>query len=431
MSAGTSSAGVLTAAAANSSTLVVDKTTYTTNDILLLQNTAETVLPVTVSYNTITTNKLITFHNPIGTNLAVGDVLRERGTQAYKIIAPAAAAATSILVDRTNGLAANDLLVLHPRGGGNLTNVVLTGGASASRKTVNLKVPVLKPVTIGDAVYEQLTNYCLMLGTNAVDGVNLHAGPTNNFAAAELVLVDDNVGNLFIGTIASVTATNVELAVAPGFALAVGCRITKLHATSYTATLPADVGDKSLVLSASTALAANDVLVIASTGFQPWLSVMNGAAVSKTVYTLTLANAFLVPVDIGDEIYEASLTTLTTTWAATATSSSVICNVATGVAAHDQVYIIPASGGCFMRQAAAAAVDYPLSTLTLSGQIGLIMSVGNQAWLMGSETVFTVGNATVRRDSTALYAADQGRPVRVRQSGAAACAINSVTGIYQ
>lgn len=432
LAAGTTSANVIKTALSTATNVVCEKCTLASNDVVLFQNAAETVTAGTVWTNTLSTNKQIALQAMLGTNLAVEDVLRERLTTAYTVATAAAADATTYYVDATTGLAGGDIVVLY-RNGLPYTSQTLDSTASVTNKRAALVTPVVHPVTIGDAIYERngavSTN---VIGTTAYNGLSLCVAGTNGFAAADRVLIETVGGNRAVRTIDTdgTGTTNITLTVAPGFAVVSGDSVTLLTSQDYAAVWSAAAGDSSLLIDVATGLTNRDELVVVSTGYAPWRVKINGTPASETAKTIVVNSTFGVAVAAGEVLYEASQTACALTFTAASTAQSVICDVSTGLAAADRVILFPASGGLFENTVAAAGVDYPISTVSFTAATGAALAAGDSVWLLGTATSFPIGAATVRRDSSAIWTALRGRPVRAVLTGAAACSINNLTGVY-
>jgi len=429
LQSGTVGYTVAKAAASSVTNLVLFKTALASNDSVLLQNAAETNKRLTVTNNSVVTNKYITLRNVLGTNLAVGDVLNERLTVAYTLQAPVAADGTSFLLDTTNGIVSGDVLLLQRPGQLALSKATLDVVSSATNKLATLKTPVVHPVTIGDVVYEQMTNHAAVAATIAYNAVSIHVTSTNGFANGDLVYIRSG-GNTAVRTIATVATTNITLTVAAGFALAANDDINCLTSTTYAAIYPALEGDRTLVLNVATGLASNDVVVVASTGYAPWSANLSGVPSSTKIYTVTTTGAFGVAAPAGSVLHELSATTCTLALAAAAADFAVVANVATSLAAGDVVAITPATGGVFENIVNAAGTDYALSTVSFSATLGAAMAAGDSVYVLGNTATLPIGNATVREDSESIFAVDRGRPLRAYLTGSNACTINNITVVY-
>lgn len=429
---GTAGFTVLKAAASNTRGCLTGKSTLASNDVVLLQNAAETVVLCQVSTNIVTTNKLVMLQNPLGTNLAVGDTVKTRLTSAFRLIAPAAANSLAYLVDNVTGLSQDDRLVLD-RGAGLplLSDTVDTAVTNTARKFITLKTPVVQPVTIGDVVYEVVLAGPLLcsLATNAT-ATEIQMTNTGTLADGDKVLILCASGDRAIKTITTVTTdSKLLLSATTGIPVALYDKIYPLNATAYTAILPASPGDNSMVLSAATTLVSGDTIAVASAGNQPWISALSAAAATTNIYTLTMATGFGVAALPNAAIYKTT-NTYTTILTASAADSSIVLDTATNLSAATPVIVLPASGGVFANTLGASGTDYAVSSLGFTNTLGLALASGDSVWLMGTTNSTVVGAATLRQSGAALQSFDQGRPVRAVITGTSACSINSITGDY-
>jgi hypothetical protein len=429
-------AGIAIKAAASTTTnLVLAKCTLASNDVVLLQNSTGAVAVNTVWTNTLTTNKLITLRFPLNTNLAVGDVLRERGTTAYTVQTRAAADAVVYYLDSITGLANGDIVVLY-KDGVPKANGTISATASNVHKFVSFRSPAAYPVTIGDTIYERTSTWTNLLAAVGPEATALHVRGTNGFADGDVIWIATGRGSNIVRAISvepdSVSTTNLTLTAAVGVPLVAGDRVYKLSAQTYSVLWPVNVGDLGVMVDVSTGLAANDNLVIASTGAQQWEEFVNGTPATRTNRTITISDTFGSVVFQGDTLYEASQTALTTTFAASAVDQSVICNVATGATNGDTLFIFPATGGTFSGVVAVAPTDYRISTIAFTGALGQVMAVGDKAYTPNTATSFPIGAATVReQNASGLWFSPPWSPVRIMATGATNCSINAAIGVYQ
>jgi hypothetical protein len=416
LKSGTTRLPLLKAATATSSNLVFAKTgvTFASNDVLLAQSAAGLVVAATVQTNVYQTNKTITFNNVLGTNLAVGDKIRERLTVPYTVQAVAGTAATVLFVDTVTGLAGNDILVLNQGGKGFLTNLV-SSVATANRFRYSLRDPAETDAAIGDVVYYTKTNTTTIADVTAFDGLSLNVATTNGFTAADIVLISTTRGLQAIRTIdtGGVTLTNLTLTVAPGFATAAGDRVTVISG-ARTLIKPVVAGASSILLDALTAMADGTNIVVAPTGKTPWENKLVSTNSVESIKSITLDHTFGVAVYPGQLLYEASLTALTTTFAADQLDKAIVCDVATSIVADDTVYIFPASAVpiCYKNTVAKTPEDFSMLSVTNSNvQLGAAMAAGDSVYLAGNTATFLVGAASVTaQNAVGLWQAGRGSP---------------------
>lgn len=427
---GTVGTSVAIAAASTATNVTFRKNTFASNDVIVLQTAAENVTNATVWGATTSTNKLITLQRALGTNLAVGDGVFKVVDYAYTLLAPVAAAGTSCLLDRTNGIIAGSYLL--DRGPGlppKAADLSVIAGAARAQFPIS---PVAETdAAAATAVYEQLTNKLVSFASAGGAATNrLTVNLTNGITLNDLVLHESANGALTIYTVTNLDGTT-NLLVSPLLAEAAAAddKVFVLHPTSYTVIFPATAGDRTLILSASTALASNDTIVVNATA-HAWRTRLTAAVTATNIYTLTLAaGGFSAASLAGQAIYRITNSHLVS-FAATASADQITLNNATNLSAGDRLLIQPASGGLFYNHLLGTAADDPVTAVSFTGAIGLSVAVNDTAWLLGSATSLPVGNATLRNSGAALFSADRGRPVRAVITGAAACKLNNVTVKY-
>lgn len=425
---GTVGATVAKAAASSATSVTFLKTTFVTNNQVFFQDASENTAVGIVATNGTVTNKLISLANAIGTNLAAGDAVAKILSAPYRVIARTPSG-TGCFVDNLAGIAAADVLVLDRGPSLPLTSDAVNGVATNGRSYVTLKTRAARDVTAGDAVYEQLTNKTVTLagtvGTNT-----LTVNTTNGIVANGLILHETALGSVTVYTVTNFTGTTNLLITPPLVeASTVNDYVFVLHPTSYTATLPARAGDPSLVLSAATALASNDVIVVKSTGAATWRANLAATPASTNIYTLDLLSGFGVASDVPHVVYKTTNST-TTVLAASRNDFTVVTSIGTNFAAGERLLITPASGGLFQNSVLGTPQDYALTTIGFTAQTGVALAVGDSVYLLGTTNNTLVGAATLRGDGQALYSVERGKPLKVMITGAAACSLNSVTGKY-
>lgn len=425
---GTVGATVAKAAASSATSVTFLKTTFVTNNQVFFQDASENTAVGIVATNGTVTNKLITLANVIGTNLAAGDAVAKILSAPYRVIARTPSG-TLHFVDNLTGIDATDLLVLDRGPSLPLKADTVSGVATNVRSYITLKTRVAQDVTAGDAVYEQLTNKTVTLagtvGTNT-----LTVNTTNGIPANTVILHETALGAVTVYTVTNFTGTTNLLITPPLVeASTVSDYVFILHPTSYTATLPARAGDPSLVLSAATTLASNDVVVVKSTGAAIWRANLAATPANTNIYTVDFDNGFGVATDLPHVIYKSTNST-TTVLAANRTEFTVVTTIGTNFAAGERLLISPVSGGRFDNYVLGTPADYALTTVGFTAQTGVALAVGDSVYLLGTTNSTLVGAATLRADGTALYSVERGKPLKVMITGAAACSLNSVTGKY-
>jgi len=434
--AGTTRLPLLKAAATSASNLVFAKTgvTFASNDVLLAQNAAGTVVAATVQTNVYQTNKTITFQTLLGTNLAVGDKVRERLTVAYTVQSAASDSATVLFTDGVTGLAGSDIVVLDRGGAGFLTNTV-SSVATANRFRYSLRDPAQTVAEIGDKVYYTVTNTTTTTGVTAFDGLSLNVATTNGFDAADIVLISTTRGLAAVRIIdtAGVSTTNITLTVAAGFATASGDRVTLLGG-ARTLIKPVKAGDATILLDALTAMANGTNIVVNPTSQTPWQNKLVSTNTVESTKSITLGHTFGVEVYPGQTLYEGSLTALTTTFAADNMDKAIVTDVATSIAAGDTVYISSATSGdtCIARVVAKTPEDFSMLSVTNSNvQLGAAMAAGDSVWLAGNTGTFIVGNASVSvQNAVGLWQAGRGSPASATLTTTNGL-IRNITGEYK
>jgi hypothetical protein len=412
--------------------LFTSKVTWASNDLILIQTRNETVKWNQVSTNTTTTNKLITLANPVGTNLAIGDTIKKRLPTGYNFISSFPNDATVYHIP-TNGnavVAANDVLLLDRGPSLPLITKSVSSTATSTWAYVTLKTPLPSAVTIGDTIYERSSTNCYITSVTGA-GTILNTTNTMGVEAGSFVLVESSAGDLVIREVDSVSAnTSITLTAALGFTPTALDRAWSISTTTYTTTLGAEPGGASLILSGSSGLASNDVVVVAATGAQVSLHNLAATPANTNIHRITMSTTFGVAVNPTHQIYK-----LTNTHAlvltATNTDYELVLNNATNLTAADGLIVLPVSGGVFANQLSGTGVDFAYTQIGLTGQVGVAVAPGDAVYYVNSTNSLPIGAATVRRDGVAIIAADAGRPMRVVLTGTSACAINAITGVYE
>jgi hypothetical protein len=429
--AGTIRYTALKATAAADTNIVFLKNTLASNDVMLVQNSTGLVVAATGYKNTLSTNKFVALRRDIGTNLAVGQIVRERLTTAYTLQGAADANDTVYYFANTNNLDVGDFLVLYRSGNAYSTSSVASLTLVTNGR-VQLKAAAPLPVAAAASVYAVLTNRATVNGAHADDDETIRVTTTNGFAVGDLVLVETAGGNRFQGEIdtAGVTLTNLTLVDAAGFTLATGDVIYALSSTVATTVYPEDRGATSVLVTATNGLVANTKLLFVPTAGTAWRGEVNGTPALEIAGAVTASITFGAASAIGDIVYEASGTALTTTFAAASADRSLILSAATGLVAGDPVIIFTGNGPVFDNTVSVAGADYALTTMSFAGALGIVLAAGDYAWLLGSATDFTIGAATVSRDNASgLWGAGGGVPVRARLTSTNGT-IHNITSFY-
>jgi hypothetical protein len=408
-------------------TVTLAANTFTTNDVLIFQNSAGLVTNKTVTIRANTTNKLVQLTGALATNLAIGDVFYERQATAYTPGHVHAANATTIYLNTTNGLNVDDLLLLD-RGSGNkpLTAVIATVAATP-RFSVNLNRTLAADVAAGATVHKQLygTNVTLRLNRDAGETV-IMVSATNGMVAATNLLIETTLGRRQIAAIDSISATNVTLADALDFAVTTNDRV-RILGYNTTTVLAQPAGSAALTLTAHTGFAANDTVILATT--PPARTQFAGAFTTNNLPTVTLDAAFGAVALPGNRIYELT-NTYTVKRAAEIGARAVVTDTATGLAAGDVIAIVKANNDVSLNRIAPVTADDISTTLTFATPIGITLGLNDRVWLEGAPANTLIGAATVSREGT-IYSQSTAGPLRVWLSGATACSINSLTVRYR
>lgn len=430
--AGTFNVNVLKTYASTVTNLLTGKSTLASNDVVLFQNSAETVTINQVWTNVVSTNKTLTFAGPLATNVVAGDTLKVVSPTAFTLITPALSNATSLFVNGIGALAANDTVILERGPALPLLKSTVSSATNATNMYAPLRVSVRRPVTIGDVAYKLLTNkvatVAAIVGTNAIS-----VESTNGIAVNARVVVETGP-QLF--TIYAVTnfsdATTMQVSPPLSEVLSLSNYVWVTHPTSNTCTLPAAVGDTSLILNSnvtSYGLSNANAIVVASTGYNAWHGHLSANASNTNIYTVVVSSGIGSALAASQAIYKLT-NTYTAILSASANDYTAVFDVSTNLASGTSVILLPTAGGVFRNTLLDSGVNYPVSSLTFTGQVGLVLAPGDAVWYLGTTNSTVVGAATLRRNGDALFSADRGRPVRAVVTGTSACSINSMTGFY-
>lgn len=422
---GTASSTVAIAAAAGATNVTVYRGYgFASNNIVLAQTVGEVVTNLTVWGRTPATNATLLLDNPLGTNLAVGDLIRKRGATAYTIQAHAGATDTVYFVNSTNGIAANDVLVAE------LPSLCYTGSISALQNVTNYSVPLRGAaqsiVGTTRTVYERLTNYAALLADSG-DGVTLHVATTNGFGVGSNVVVLTAGGDVKVDVVDSISTTNMVLAGGISFRLSAGDRVWLLAANTALVRFPVAVGDRAVVVSTTNGFATDDILVFSPATGAPWLDRVGGAATPTAVANVTLAAPFGGALPVGTRLYKLT-NSHPVVIAADRTSVSVTTANATNLTAGDVLIITPATGGAFKNVFRASATTL-LDRINFTGANLLPLAVGDHLFLRGETNSIPVGATTLRQQGS-IFTLPAGRPAQLILSGTSSCAINQVIVDY-
>ena len=401
--------------------------TFTTNDVLIFQNAAGAVTNKTVTIRANTTNKIVNLMTPLGTNLASGDSFYEKRTVAYTPLQVHAANATTVYLNSSNGLAADDLLVLDR--GPNTRPLIATIDAITAppRFQVNLNAPLPVDIAAATAVRKQLYTTNITLRMNrAAEATVIMVSATNGMVANTNLLIETRAGRRQIAAIQSISNTNVTLSAGLDFAITTNdfVRILGYHST---AVLAQPAGRDNLTLTAHTGFAANDTVIVATT--PPFRTQFAGTFVTNNLPTAVLTAAFGAAIQPGNRIYEIA-TNYVVQFAADVGSTSLIADTATGLAVGDELVIVKANSDVSWNRVAPGTGDYISTTLTFATPIGITLGLNDRVWLEGAPANTLIGAATVSREGT-IYSQSTAGPLRVWLSGATACSINSLTVRYR
>ena len=388
-----------------------------------------TVTPQTAFSSTLVTNKLITLHNPIGTNLAVGDTLRELDGTPSTLLQPVAAGENLYFLAAPRGWAADDLMVFEFTPGLLLTNTVATYVTNSIR---NFAIAGNLPTAVayGAAARELGTTNSPLASAVAADSVNLHVTYTNGFVAGAVVAVLTSRNTWHFGTIDSggVTLTNVALATALGVPLTAGDLVYPVTTQAYTCAYPAGAGETTLNLDVSTGLAAGDSLIVAGSDYT-WRAKVGAAATTNTTYTATAVGVAQTNFVAGSKIHAIKAGAYATTFTATETGTTLVADLATNLAAADQLLILPASGGVVRRQISGIE-NYIYKSQNLLGTNAVALAVGDRIFVLGTAVTTPVGAATLRLSADPLRALPANTPGVLSVDGTSACTINAATVKY-
>jgi hypothetical protein len=430
---GGNSATVLFDAADDVTNIIISIGTFASNDVLLAMTAAGDFAELPAIYSaTSTTNAVVILHNPLGTNLAIGDTVRELSSTYYSLLKPTAAEANLWFLDGNAGIAADDVLLFEVSPWSFETNVVATA-VTNTLASIPLAAKLPFRVVYGAAARERTggTNFCTLLAAVAADGTTLHVNRTNGFVAGAVIVLEKSTGGgLKFCTIntGGVDTTNITLTAGPGVAFAAGDTAWVLTTTAYTVGCPAEAEDQAIVLSASTGLATGDELIIAGSMYNLSVRVAGTASTFKT-YTLTCDEAAGLSMDAGARVYALTETVYSLSKAAAAQNTALTLESAAGIASGDFLLISPDTGGHIVRQVSTTAEDI-YNTVELSDETGTSLTAGDRVYVLGAAVSTLVGDATLRLSGPALYILPANVPGKFTVTGESNCSINSLTLDY-
>lgn len=425
---GTTPLTIARAAASSVTSLVfyasAGQATQANATVFLTAPTNGLVTNLTVLNSSLATNSILYLQQPLGTAMAVGDVVRER-------LAPATLTAdlftntTNAWLDSLTGLAANDVVLIEA--GANLRTNTIHAVANQTNRAITISDPLPVALAIGDPVHEVLTNRAVLLGNVSASGTNVHVATTNSFSAGVSVLIRAANGKEAIRPIHAVSATNIALLGAPGFALTTNDVLYRLT-NSTTVAFPVPPGITRLELVTHAGLTNGDTLVITNASLPPFTVRHHGGDAASIRYRASLkhTNTFTAPA--GFTI--AKLTnTHTLTLAAPAGAFEVVASSSTALAQGDSL-ILNYADGSLARSVLGAVGSQPLLTVNFTGNIGSAMNSGDNAYVSSSAVTSPVGNTTVRLIGSGLFSAPPGRPGQLTVDGTSAVTINQAVADY-
>ena len=203
-------------------TTVSATSAYGLNSNIVSVTAAGTVTAHTAGTNSLVTNAVITLHNPIGTNLAVSDRIRERTSTYYQV---QALSSSNIVSVSTNSAVTNGNLYLLTGAAGQFATNTLTSyttnGANYDLNFTNAFTSTFNP----DRVYVLTTNLYsvdFVAGRTATD-VYLTSG--TGLADGDTIVITPATGGTFVNQVnanAAYIYQNQTISAATGIALAAG-----------------------------------------------------------------------------------------------------------------------------------------------------------------------------------------------------------------
>lgn len=397
------------------------------SDVALFQNAANGVTAATVLNITTNSNAIITLMYPLGTNLAAGDNVQRRLSAALTLLEPSTTNTTVFQVNSVSGLAADEWVVAE--GGSRYATGKVSAASTVTGKYLATTLPLPRAIAAGDRLYEITTNVLsVSLATNAAAS-NLTFAATTGFSPDDRVLLTTSAGDLLVATVFDTNATTLTLTAPVGLAVSSNDTVNLLTSSNYTNLLSAPVGSSTLVLNSSTGLTTNDNVVITQTGQNSFRMVIATTGTSTNLPTIVLTGGLPIALPVGAAFHE-----LTNSWtlrvAALAADTSITLTNSTALSPADNIVLLPATGGVFENTVNTTNGTLVTTSVNFTGQIGQAMAAGDSLYKLGTENTTIVGATTLRLNGTAIRAADQGRPVRLRVTGTSACSINNATVQY-
>ena len=196
---------------------------YGLNSNIVSVTAAGVVTAHTAGTNSLVTNALVTLHNPLGTNVAVNDRLREITASYYDVTATSS---TNIVFVATNSTVVNGTVyLLQGRPDQVATNTLTSYTTNGSNYELNFTNAL---AWTPQRVFLLTTN--LYTATLASDGTanQLMLDTSTGLAAADFVVINPATGGTFIKQVslaASYIYQNQTISAATGVALAAGDRL--------------------------------------------------------------------------------------------------------------------------------------------------------------------------------------------------------------
>jgi hypothetical protein len=425
--AGTTPYTVAVAGAGSVTSLVFFATgsTLTTNDIVLTSPTNGIVTNLQVHSRLFTTNTIVTLAQPLATNLAVGDTIKERLTNNYVLTVTHAIGATNAWIDRTNGLVAADLVLLEAPGIAN-TNTIHTVTVQTNRQ-YRLTADVPFEQGTNAVIYNALTNSARVTAAVTATGTNIPVATINGFTNGHVILIRNAAGQESVRTIHAVTTTNIAILSTNGFTLTTNDMVFRLT-NGVPVRFPARINSRIVEAAATNSLSTNTV-VITSTGNPPFIARLESYVTNVLRYPVafTQTNRFAIL----EGFAFGKLTNTHTLRLADATNDvDVMVDSATTLAIGDRIALIPSGGGVVVNTVRAITTNQVLVTVNFTGTIGSAATVGDNVYLANTAVTSPVGAATVRLLGSGLFIAPPGRPAQLTVDGTSAVTINQAVANY-
>jgi hypothetical protein len=268
---------------------------------------------------------------------------------------------------------------------------------------VAILAPVAADVTNILCTVGTIASNAALVSVTAAGVVTPHVAFTNSFVTNALVTLQNPIGT-------NVTTTSQAREVTSTFIPILSSSSTNVITIASNLNSIA-VGTNFLFVAGPTQLETNQVA--------SWIT-------NSGNFVVTLSNNWsFAP----EQAFVLTTNVYSITFSATARDSSIVLANSTGLAAGDNLLILPSTGGASLRQVALAA-PYRYQFQTIKAATGLTFAPGDRLFVLATAVTTPVGAATLRLFADPVRVLPANVPAVLSVDGTSACAINAAVVRY-